>query len=70
MVWSVDPLLLIKICCKKLVELELGSVVWMIVSKCFKGLEYSPHLVDGKVSRYWGNNKGCLLPFRKKKKAV
>lgn len=26
MVWSVDPLL-IRICCKKLVELELGSVV-------------------------------------------
>ncbi len=44
MVWSVDPLL-IRICCKKLVELELGSVV--DDCKCFKGLEYSPHLVGG-----------------------
>lgn len=47
MVWSVDPLLIIIICCKKLVELELGSGWWMIDCKCFKGLEYSPHLVGG-----------------------
>ncbi len=65
----VDPLLII-ICCKKLVGLELGSVV--DDCKCFK--VWNIHqtkwvgVLDGKVSRYCGNNKGCLLPFRKKKR--